>query len=56
MRIDSGNSLRGNSVLLPTPWDDPHGAVLSMLADHSLSGGHMKAAGPISDAMSAVES
>lgn len=31
----------------PTPAIEPQGEVLSAAADHTLSGGHMKAAGPI---------
>jgi len=42
------NSLRGNSVRVVTPSTDPQGEVLSMAADQTRSGGHMKPAGPMS--------
>jgi hypothetical protein len=41
-------SLRGNSVRLPISAFDPHGAVLSAALDQARSGGHRKAAGPMS--------
>ena len=41
------HSLIGNSVRGPTPLLEPHGAMLSVSADHGLSVGHMKAAGPM---------
>lgn len=37
----------GKRVRFPGPAVEPHGAVLSASADHTLSGGHMKAAGPM---------
>jgi hypothetical protein len=48
-----GHSLNGNAVRFPTPAIEPHGGVLSAAADQTRSGGHMKAAGPISEAASA---
>ena len=39
---------RGKLVRLPTPATEPQGDWLSAAADQTLSGGHMKAAGPIS--------
>lgn len=38
----------GKRVRFPGPAVEPHGAVLSASADHTLSGGHMNAAGPMS--------
>lgn len=42
---------RGNSVLLPAEARDPQGERLSTSPDQTLSGGHMKAAGPISSSV-----
>lgn len=42
------SSPSGNSVRFTTPRAEPHGAVLSCVAPHSRSGGHMNATGPIS--------
>lgn len=39
--------LVGNDVRFTGPESEPHGAVLSASADHGLSLGHIKAAGPI---------
>ena len=39
---------KGNSVRLPASATEPQGEVLSAAADQTLSGGHMKAAGPMS--------
>ena len=44
----SNDRLIGNSDRFPTPATEPQGAVLSMAADHTLSAGHINAAGPIS--------
>lgn len=37
----------GNFVLFPAAAREPQGAWLSMSPDHTLSGGHIKAAGPM---------
>lgn len=42
--------LKGKSVRFPGPDSVPHGAELSASADQGRSGGHRKAAGPISSA------
>lgn len=49
------HSQSGKLVLLPTPATEPQGAWLSAAADQTLSGGHMKAAGPMSSCVDIVE-
>jgi hypothetical protein len=46
--VEGLDILRGNSVLLPAGAREPQGALLSISPDQTRSGGHMKAAGPIS--------
>lgn len=47
-RSDADEDLRsGKAVRFCTPAIEPQGGVLSASADQTLSGGHMKAAGPI---------
>ncbi len=47
-RFELGDVLKGNSVLLAMPPFEPHGPMLSVSDDQERSGGHMKAAGPMS--------